>query len=99
MKRYLLITPIHVHHASLHHVFFTSHFTFDNDDMKSSKHHVASLLSVFKTYNSRLLTGLIVTSTNIAISAHGEKRKTVKPHRLFQNNWVFSHDVTKIQTR
>ena len=77
----------------------SSHFTFDNDDMKSSKHHVPSFLSVFKTYNTRLLTGLIVTSTNIAISAHGEKRKTVKPHRLFQNNWVFSHDVTKIQTR
>ena len=54
---------------------------------------------VFKTNIARQLTGLIVTSINIAISAHVEKRKTVKPHRQFQNNWVFSHDVTKFQTR
>ena len=88
----------------------SSRFSVDKDDMKSSKRHVTSLLSlifflksltqmVFKTSITRELTGLIVTSINITISAHGEKRKTLKSHHQFQNNWVFSHDVTKIQTR
>ena len=92
------------------HYYFCINTYVINDNTKSWKRHITSILSLifflkslfytaFKTSVTRQLTDLIVTSMNIAISAHGEKRKTVKPHRQFQNNWGFSHDVKKIQIR
>ena len=91
------------------HYYFCINTYVINDNTKSWKRHITSILSLifflkslfytaFKTSVTRQLTDLIVTSMNIAISAHGEKRKTIKLHCQFQNNWGFSDDVTKIQT-